>query len=73
MLVAEKPEKSDDFQRVEIIASPKTFRIVNIYGIAELPDGKQANAFATQYPDLLDTAHGNKCPTTKAYLGGCRT
>ena len=69
VLMAEKPEKSDDFQRVEISASPKTFRIANISGVAEFPDETQAKAFARQYADLLDTTHGNKCPSLKADLG----
>ena len=69
VILAEKPEKPADFQRVELITTPKTFTIINIYGIAEFLDEKQAKALAAQYADILDTAHGNKCPSTKAYLG----
>lgn len=68
-ILAEKAEKPVEFQRVEMITTPKTFTIVNIYGIAELPDEKQAKAFAAQYADLLSAAHGSKCSPAKAYLG----
>ena len=68
-ILAEKAEKPVEFQRVEMITTPKTFTIVNIYGVAELPDEKQAKAFAAQYTDLLSAAHGSKCSATKAYLG----
>jgi hypothetical protein len=66
LILAEKPT---DFQRFEIIATPKTFTIVNIDGIAEFSDEKQAEALAAQYPDILDTAHENKCRPEKSFLG----
>lgn len=65
LILAEKPT---DFQRVEIIATPKTFTIVNIDGIAEFSDEKQAEALAAQYPHILDTVHGNKCRQEKSFL-----
>jgi hypothetical protein len=39
-IVADNPEKSEDFQRVELITSPKTFTIANIHGIAEVGSEK---------------------------------
>lgn len=68
-ILTEKPEKPADFQWVKIIATPKTFTIANIYGIAEFSDEKEAKSLATQYADLLSAAHGDKCRPIKAYLG----
>lgn len=69
VVIADKPEKSDDFQRVELITTPKTFTIVNIYGIAEVGSEKEAKDLTTRYADLLKTLHGNKCLPEKAHLG----
>ena len=69
VVVADKPEKSDDFKKVELIATPKTFTIANIYGVAEVATEKEAKAMAARYSDLLQTLHAAKCHSEKAYLG----
>ena len=63
---AENPEKSDDFQRVELITTPKTFTIGNILGIAEVESEKEAKDIAARYTDLLKTLYGDKCPAEEA-------
>jgi hypothetical protein len=69
VLFAEKPEMSTDFQRVELIVTPKTYTIANIYATVDFEDEAKAKAFALRYADLLGTLHGTKCPEHKAYLG----
>lgn len=65
-VIAENPKKSDDFQRVELIITPKTFTIANIYGIAEAVGKKEAEDIAERYADLLKTLHADKCPEEEA-------
>lgn len=69
MLLAEWPKKSDDFQRIELITTPKTLTIANIYGIAEFSNEAPAKAFATRYADLLSTVYADKCRVEEAFLG----
>jgi hypothetical protein len=61
-VVADNPEKSDNFQRVELIITPYTYTIGRIYGIAELASEKEAKDMASHYADLLKTLHGEQCP-----------
>lgn len=65
-VIAENPKKSDDFQKVELIITPKTFTIANIYGIAETENKKEAEDIAARYSDLLKTLHADKCPEEEA-------
>lgn len=69
VVVAEKPDKSDDFMRVEVITTPKSFTIANIYGVAEVANEKEAKAMSIRYADLLQSLHGSTCTPDKAYLG----
>lgn len=69
VVLAERPEMPSDFERVELITTPKTFTIANIYGIAEFKDVQGAEAFAARYADLLNTLHGRRCSSMEAYLG----
>ena len=68
VVMAEKPEMPSDFERLELIATPKTFTIANIYAVAEFADEEKAKAFASRYADLLETLHGARCSPLKAYL-----
>ena len=68
VIMAEKPEMPSDFERVELIATPKTFTIANIYAVAEFADEEKAKTFALRYADLLQTLHGGRCSPVKAYL-----
>lgn len=67
-LLAEKPDMPPDFERVELIATAKTFTIGNIYGVADFKDEESAKSFELRYADLLDTMYGTKCAPLKAYL-----
>ena len=69
VLIAEKPEMPSDFERVELIVTPKTFTIANIFAVAEYADEAKAKSLASRYADLLETLHGSKCPPQIAYLG----
>ncbi|MCA2969296.1 MAG: hypothetical protein O9345_04375 [Burkholderiaceae bacterium] len=64
-IVADKPVKSEDFTRVELIVTPKTLTIGNIYGVREFDKEGDAKRFAAQYTDLLNTVHGKNCQPTK--------
>lgn len=68
VIYAEKPEVPTDFVRVELITTPKTFTIANIYAIAEFDNEDNAKAFEARYADLLKTMYGSKCLPLKAYL-----
>lgn len=68
VVMAEKPEMPSEFRRLELIATPKTFTIANIYAIAEFADEEKAKAFASRYADLLESLHGARCSPLKAYL-----
>lgn len=68
VLNAEKAEAPEGFDRVEIITTPKTFTIANIYAKAEFEHEAKAKEFEGKYADLLRTMYGGKCPATKAYL-----
>lgn len=68
VVVAERPEVPSDFERVELITTPKTFTIANIYAIAQFEEEQRAEALAARYADLLDTLYGSKCVSMTAYL-----
>jgi len=68
VLLAEKPEAPPGFDRVELVTTPKTFTIANIYATAEFEDEFKAKAFEVKYADLLGTMYGPKCAATKAWL-----
>ena len=65
-VVADNPEKSDEFQRVELMITPITYTIGKIIGIAEVVSEKEAKDIAARYADLLRTLHVDKCPAEKA-------
>lgn len=69
VLIAEKPEMPTEFNQLELIASPKSFSIANIYASAEFADEQMASALEAKYADLLNTMYGSKCSIAKAYLG----
>lgn len=68
VVAAERPEMPSDFERLELIATPKTFTVANIYASAEFEDEEKAKAFESRYVDLLGTVYGPKCSPLKAYL-----
>ena len=68
VLSAEKPEVPTGFARVELITTPKSFTIANIYANAEFGDEAKAKEFERKYAELLRTMYGGKCPAVKAYL-----
>jgi len=67
-VVADNPEKSDEFQRVELMITPITYTIGKIIGIAEVVSEKEAKDIAARYTDLLETLHVDKCPAEKTNL-----
>ena len=68
VLLAEKAELPAGFARVELIASPKTFTIINVYALAVFDDEGHAKEFEAKYADLLNTMYRDKCALMKAYL-----
>jgi hypothetical protein len=69
VVIAERPEMPTDFESLELITTPKTFTIANIYASAEFTDEDKAKAFESRYADLLNTLYGPNCSAQKAYLG----
>jgi hypothetical protein len=68
VLNAEKAEMPAGFDRVEVITTPKSFTVANIYAKAEFDDEAKAKEFEAKYAELLRTMYGPKCPSMKAYL-----
>ncbi len=68
VVLAEKPEMPNDFQHVELILTPKSNTIANIFAVAEFSDETKAKSFANRYADLLETMHGSKCPAMRTFL-----
>jgi hypothetical protein len=68
VLQAEKPEMPLGFARVEIITTPKSFTIANIYAKAEFDAEANAKEFELKYADLLRTMYGGRCLALKGYL-----
>ena len=68
VIMAERPEMPPEFVRVELIASPKTYTIINIFGVAEFAAEAAAKDFARQYAELLNGLHRDKCRPMKAFL-----
>lgn len=68
IIVADKPEMPSDFERLELITTPKTFTVINIYASAEFEGEEKAKDFESRYADLLGTMYGSKCSPLKAHL-----
>jgi hypothetical protein len=68
VLNAEKAEMPPGFSLVEVITTPKTFTIANIYAKAEFEEESNAKEFEAKYANLLRTMYGAKCTGMKAYL-----
>ena len=68
VVTAQRPEMPPDFETLELITTPKTFTIANIYAIAEFADEEKAKSFEARYADLLSTLYGPKCLPLKSYL-----
>lgn len=68
VVTAQRPEMPPDFEKLELVTTPKTFTIANIYATAEFADEEKARAFESRYADLLSTLYGSKCSPLKAYL-----
>lgn len=69
VVIARRPEMPPDFGSLELITTPKTFTIANIYASAEFTEEDKAKAFESRYVDLLTTLYGPQCLALKAYLG----
>jgi hypothetical protein len=68
VVTAQRPEMPPDFEKLELITTPKTFTIANIYATAEFADEEMAKALESRYVDLLSTLYGSKCSALKAHL-----
>jgi hypothetical protein len=68
VIVADRAEKPKDLGQVELIATPKTYTIANIYAKTEFADEASAEALANKYADLLQTMYGDKCKPEEKYL-----
>ncbi len=65
LIVAEKPEKPDNFGTVKLMVTPKSFTIFYVYADSEFPNEKTAKVFADSYAQLLNKKYGSKCVQRK--------
>ena len=65
LIVAEKPEKPDNFGTVKLMVTPKSFTIFYVYADSEFPNEKTAKVFADSYAQLLNKQYGSKCVQRK--------
>jgi hypothetical protein len=68
VLVADKPIAPDGFDRVELIVTPKTKTIGNVYARAEVVDEGVALALAERQATMLMNLYGNRCVQKSPYL-----
>ena len=61
ILLPERPEIPPEFKRLEVLTTPKTFTIGNIYAVAEYATYEEAKALAAKYTRLLPALYGERC------------
>lgn len=68
VITAQKPTKPAEFSKVELIATPKTFTIANIYAFTEFTVESKARDLESRYADLLQTMYGDRCEPMEKFL-----
>jgi hypothetical protein len=67
---ADVPEKPDEIERVQVIATPKSLTIANIYGVSQFDNREQAEAMADKYATIIRVMHRRRCVEREALLPG---
>lgn len=70
IIVADKPEIPPEFEKLELLTTPKTYTIGNIYASKSLPERTAAFTLAEKYRDLLPTLYREQCVRERDGFGG---
>jgi hypothetical protein len=70
IIIVDKPEIPPEFEKLELLTTPKTYTIGNIYATKSLPERTAAFALADKYKDLLPTLYREQCVRERDGFGG---
>lgn len=70
IIIVDKPEIPPEFEKLELLTTPKTYTIGNIYASKSLPERTAAFALADKYKDLLPTLYREQCVRERDGFGG---
>lgn len=70
IIIADKPEIPPEFEKLELLTTPKTYTIGNIYASKSLPERTAAFTLAEKYRDLLPTLYREQCVRERDGFGG---
>ena len=70
IIIVDKPEIPPEFEKLELLATPKTYTIGNIYASKSLPERTAAFTLADKYKDLLPTLYREQCVRERDGFGG---
>lgn len=70
IIIVDKPEIPPEFEKLELLATPKSYTIGTIYATKSLPERAAAFALADKYKDLLPTLYGEQCVRERDGAGG---
>ncbi|KRC14825.1 hypothetical protein ASE31_08765 [Acidovorax sp. Root217] len=70
IIIVDKPEIPPEFEKLELLTTPKTYTIGNIYATKSLPERTAAFTLAEKYRDLLPTLYRGPCVRERDGFGG---
>lgn len=70
VIIVDKPEIPPEFEKLELLTTPKTYTIGNIYATKSLPERTAAFTLAEKYRDLLPTLYREQCVRERDGFGG---
>lgn len=70
IIMVDKPEIPPEFEKLELLTTPKTYTIGNIYASKSLPERTAAFTLAEKYRDLLPTLYREQCVRERDGFGG---
>lgn len=70
IIIVDKPEIPPEFEKLELLTTPKTYTIGNIYASKSLPERTAAFTLAEKYRDLLPTLYRAQCVRERDGFGG---
>lgn len=70
VIIVDKPEIPPEFEKLELLATPKSYTIGTIYATKSLPERSAAFALAGKYRDLLPTLYAEQCARERDGSGG---
>ena len=70
IIIVDKPEIPPEFEKLELLTTPKTYTIGHIYASKSLPERTAAFTLADKYKDLLPTLYREQCVRERDGFGG---